>query len=142
MQATRQTAGSSCRRRARAPARAISFRIDGEIDVPDPASHFQPEDVTGRAKSSTTATRGDAPDWNGGRGTKPYSSKLHVGTFTPAGTFRGAIDKLDHIVATGITAIELMPLADFAGRWNWGYDGVLLYRAGQRLRPAGRPEGA
>ena len=43
------------------------------------------------------------------------------------GTFRGVIDKLDHVAAAGITAIELMPVADFSGRWNWGYDGVLLY---------------
>ena len=43
------------------------------------------------------------------------------------GTFRGAIDKLDHVAEAGFTAIELMPVADFSGRWNWGYDGVLLY---------------
>ena len=53
--------------------------------------------------------------------------ELHVGTFTPGGTFRAAIDKLDHLRDTGLTAIELMPIADFAGRRNWGYDGVLLY---------------
>jgi maltooligosyltrehalose trehalohydrolase len=53
--------------------------------------------------------------------------ELHVGTFTPGGTFRAAIDKLDHLRETGLTAIELMPIADFAGRRNWGYDGVLLY---------------
>ena len=53
--------------------------------------------------------------------------ELHVGTFTEAGTFRGVIDKFDHLAATGVTAIELMPVADFFGRWNWGYDGVLLY---------------
>src|SRR5690606_24235476 len=53
--------------------------------------------------------------------------ELHVGTFTPAGTFRAAIDKLDLLVALGVTAIELMPAADFAGTRNWGYDGVLLF---------------
>ena len=53
--------------------------------------------------------------------------ELHVGTFTEQGTFRGVIDKLDHVAAAGFTAIELMPVADFSGRWNWGYDGVLLY---------------
>ena len=53
------------------------------------------------------------------------------------GTFRGVIDKLDHIAATGITAIELMPVADFSGRWNWGYDGVLLYAPDSAY---GRPE--
>jgi len=50
-----------------------------------------------------------------------------VGTFTPVGTFRAAIERLDAIVEAGLTAIELMPVADFAGRRNWGYDGVLLY---------------
>jgi hypothetical protein len=54
-------------------------------------------------------------------------SRGHVGTFTTEGTFRAAIDKLDHLVASGITALELMPVADFAGRRNWGYDGVLWY---------------
>jgi maltooligosyltrehalose trehalohydrolase len=53
--------------------------------------------------------------------------ETHVGTFTPGGTYRAMIDKLDHLVATGITALELMPLADFAGTRNWGYDGVLWY---------------
>ena len=53
--------------------------------------------------------------------------ELHIGTFTPAGTFRGAIEKLDHVAALGANAIEIMPVADFPGRWNWGYDGVLLY---------------
>ena len=53
--------------------------------------------------------------------------ETHVGTFTPEGTYRAMIDKLDHLVATGITALELMPLADFAGARNWGYDGVLWY---------------
>jgi malto-oligosyltrehalose trehalohydrolase len=53
--------------------------------------------------------------------------EVHVGTFTPGGTFRATIEKLDHVIETGVTAIELMPIADFAGRRNWGYDGVLLY---------------
>jgi malto-oligosyltrehalose trehalohydrolase len=53
--------------------------------------------------------------------------EAHVGTFTPQGTFRAMIDKLDHLAPTGITALELMPLADFAGSRNWGYDGVLWY---------------
>ena len=63
--------------------------------------------------------------------------ELHVGTFTKEGTFRGVIDKLDDIAAAGITAIELMPVADFSGRWNWGYDGVLLYAPDSIY---GRPE--
>lgn len=51
----------------------------------------------------------------------------HVGPYTPQGRFRAIIEKLDHLVETGVTALELMPLADFPGRWNWGYDGVLLF---------------
>ena len=53
--------------------------------------------------------------------------ELHVGTFTQEGTFLAAIDKLDALKELGVTAIELMPLADFPGPWNWGYDGVMLY---------------
>jgi 1,4-alpha-glucan branching enzyme/maltooligosyltrehalose trehalohydrolase len=53
--------------------------------------------------------------------------EAHVGTFTPEGTFRAMIEKLDHLVETGVTALELMPLADFPGTRNWGYDGVLWY---------------
>ena len=53
--------------------------------------------------------------------------EAHVGTFTREGTYRAMIDRLDHLVDTGITALELMPLADFAGTRNWGYDGVLWY---------------
>ena len=63
--------------------------------------------------------------------------ELHIGTFTPAGTFRAAIDKLDHLVDLGVTAIELMPVADFPGRWNWGYDGVQLFAPDSSY---GRPE--
>ncbi len=53
--------------------------------------------------------------------------ELHIGTFTPAGTFQAAVEKLDHLVDLGVTAIEIMPVADFPGDRNWGYDGVLLY---------------
>ena len=63
---------------------------------------------------------------------------LHAG----AARFAAAIDKLDHVAATGITAIELMPVADFPGRWNWGYDGVLLFAPDSSLRPPGRSQGA
>jgi 1,4-alpha-glucan branching enzyme len=53
--------------------------------------------------------------------------EMHVGTFTPAGTFAAAIEKLDHLVQCGITAVEVLPVADFPGTRNWGYDGVLLF---------------
>ena len=63
----------------------------------------------------------------GGRGRRLSSLEAHVGAFTPEGSYRAMIDQLDHLVETGITALELLPLADFAGSRNWGYDGVLWY---------------
>ena len=113
--------------RARAGTR-YKFRIDGELDVPDPASGFQPDDVDGPSEViDHAAYRWRTPDWRGRPWEDAVILELHVGTFTPQGTFRAAIDKLDHVAAAGFTAIELMPVADFAGRRNWGYDGVLLY---------------
>jgi maltooligosyltrehalose trehalohydrolase len=104
------------------------YRIDGEAEVPDPASHFQPQDVFGPSEVIDHAQfEWRARQWRGRPWQDAAILELHVGTFTPAGTFRAAIDKLDHVVDTGVTAIELMPIADFAGRRNWGYDGVLLY---------------
>src|SRR5204863_2011347 len=104
------------------------YRIDGELEVPDPASHFQPQDVFGPSEViDHHAYRWQAPDWRGRPWQDTAILELHVGAFTADGSFRAAIDKLDHVVDTGLTAIELMPLADFAGRRNWGYDGVLLY---------------
>lgn len=104
------------------------FRIDDEIDVPDPASAFQPDDVFGPSEViDHDAFARRASDWRGRPWEETVLIETHVGTFTAEGTYRAMIDKLDHLVATGITAIELMPLADFAGRRGWGYDGVLWY---------------
>jgi malto-oligosyltrehalose trehalohydrolase len=104
------------------------FRIDGALEVPDPASAFQPDDVAGASEVIDHAGYPwRARDWRGRPWHEAAILELHVGSFTPAGTFRAAIDKLDHVVRAGFTAIELMPLADFSGRRNWGYDGVLLY---------------
>jgi maltooligosyltrehalose trehalohydrolase len=104
------------------------FRIDDEIDVPDPASAFQPDDISGPSEViDPAAYRWRAPDWRGRPWQETSLIETHVGTFTPEGTYRAMIGKLDHLVATGITALELMPLADFAGKRNWGYDGVLWY---------------
>jgi len=104
------------------------FRIDDAIDVPDPASAFQPDDVSGPSEVIDHASyRWRATDWRGRPWQETVAIETHVGTFTPEGTCRAMIGKLDHLVTTGITALELMPLADFAGRRNWGYDGVLWY---------------
>jgi malto-oligosyltrehalose trehalohydrolase len=104
------------------------FRIDDEIDVPDPASAFHPDDIKGPSELiDHGAYRWRAADWRGRPWQDTVLLESHVGTFTPDGTYRAMIGSLDHLVETGITALELMPLADFAGSRNWGYDGVLWY---------------
>jgi maltooligosyltrehalose trehalohydrolase len=104
------------------------FKIDGDIDIPDPASLFQPDDVQGPSEVVDHArfewkTKG----WSGLPWQRAVFLEAHVGTFTADGSYRAMIEKLDHLAATGITALELMPLSDFPGRWNWGYDGVLPF---------------
>jgi maltooligosyltrehalose trehalohydrolase len=104
------------------------FRIDDEIDVPDPASAFQPDDVSGPSELiDHSSYRWRAANWRGRPWQETVLTETHVGAFTREGTYRAMIEKLDHLVETGITALELMPLADFAGNRNWGYDGVLWY---------------
>ena len=104
------------------------FRIDDKTDVPDPASAFQPHDIAGPSEViDHDAFRWRAQDWRGRPWAEAVLIEAHVGAFTPEGTYRAMIEKLDHLVATGITALELMPLADFPGARNWGYDGVLWY---------------
>jgi maltooligosyltrehalose trehalohydrolase len=122
---------------AQAGAR-YKFRIDDEIDVPDPASSFQPEDVLGPSEVIDHASFAwRAQDWRGRPWEDAVLIEAHVGTFTRAGSFRAMIDKLDHLAETGITVLELMPLADFAGCRGWGYDGVLWYAPDSSY---GRPE--
>ena len=113
------------------------FLIDGELAIPDPGSRFQPDDVHGASEVIDQRFSWRATDWKGRPWQDTMLYELHVGTFTPEGTYRAAIGKLDHLVATGITAIELMPLSDFPGRWNWGYDGVLPFAPDSVY---GRPE--
>ena len=114
------------------------FRINGDLLVPDPASRFQPDDVHGASEvidpASYAWTDGE---WRGQPWEKVVLYELHVGTFTPEGTFAGVIERLDHLRDLGVTAIELMPVADFIGARGWGYDGVYLYAPDARY---GRPE--
>jgi maltooligosyltrehalose trehalohydrolase len=105
---------------ARAGAR-YKFRIDDEIDVPDPASAFQPEDVFGPGEViDHAAYPWRATDWRGRPWHEAVIIETHVGTFTPQGSYRAMIEQLDHLVQTGVTALELLPLADFAGSRNRG----------------------
>ena len=104
------------------------YRIDGKLDVPDPASRFNPNDVAGPSQ----VVDPEAFEWDDGAWRAPpwheaAVYELHIGTFSEEGTFSGAASKLDHLVELGITVIELMPVADFPGARGWGYDGVLLY---------------
>jgi maltooligosyltrehalose trehalohydrolase len=119
------------------PGTRYRFRIDGDLAVPDPASAFQPEDVHGPSEVIDHSFDWCAANWRGRSWEEAVVLELHVGSFSEQGTFRGAIDKLDHVIGAGFTAIELMPVADFFGRWNWGYDGVLLFAPDSTY---GRPE--
>lgn len=101
------------------------YRLDGRGPFPDPASRFQPQGVHG--PSQVVDWRhypwGDGR-WAGLALEDTILYELHVGTFTPPGTFRSAASRLSELKELGVTAVELMPVADFPGRWNWGYDGV------------------
>jgi malto-oligosyltrehalose trehalohydrolase len=104
------------------------YRLDDGLEVPDPASRFQPKDCDGPSEVvDPRAYVWRAADWTGRPWQEAVIYELHVGTFTPEGTYGAAAGKLAALADLGITAIELMPVADFSGRWNWGYDGVLLY---------------
>jgi maltooligosyltrehalose trehalohydrolase len=111
------------------PGTRYAFRIDGaHHDVPDPASRFQPDGVNGPSEVvDTDAIVNAYESWPGRAWPELVFYEVHVGTFTPEGTYAAAILRLDALVALGITAIELMPLAQTPGAFNWGYDGALLY---------------
>ena len=104
------------------------YRIDGRIEVPDPASRANPDDVHGPSEViDSTAFEWDDPAWRGRPWHEAAIYELHVGTFSPEGTFAGVEKKLGHLAELGVTAIELMPIADFPGKRGWGYDGVLQF---------------
>ena len=114
------------------------YRIDGELNVPDPASRYNPGDVHGDSEV-VDARAHDWRDegWHGRPWDEAVVYELHVGAFSSAGTFAGVAQRLDYLADLGITAIELMPLADFPGKRNWGYDGVLPFAPDSAY---GRPE--
>ncbi|RFC66086.1 malto-oligosyltrehalose trehalohydrolase [Fulvimarina endophytica] len=104
------------------------FRLKDGLIVPDPASRRQAGDVHSLSVlTDPKAYRWTTPNWNGRPWEETVFYELHTGTFTPDGTFEGIEEKLDFLVATGLTAIEIMPVAQFMGDRGWGYDGVLLY---------------
>ncbi|HYD65304.1 malto-oligosyltrehalose trehalohydrolase [Azospirillum sp.] len=110
------------------PGSRYRFVLPDGLKVPDPASRFQPDDVNGPSQVvDPGAYRWQATGWRGRPWHEAVLYELHVGTFTAEGTYRAAIAKLDHLKDLGVTAVELMPLSDFAGTRNWGYDGVLPF---------------
>lgn len=104
------------------------FAIDQGVRVPDPASRFQPSGVHGPSEVVDPAGfRWQHTNWRGRPWEEAILYELHLGTFSPEGTFAGAHDKLDYLADLGVAAIEIMPVSSFPGKRNWGYDGVLPY---------------
>jgi len=106
-----------------------AFMLDDEArPLPDPASRFQPEGPHGPSEVvDATAFRWSDGDWSGVRARGQVIYELHVGTFTPEGTYAAAAERLERLADVGVTLVELLPLAEFAGRFGWGYDGVDLW---------------
>jgi maltooligosyltrehalose trehalohydrolase len=119
------------------PGSRYRYLIDGQA-LADPASRHQPEGVHGPSEVIDPATY----DWSdvGWRG-RPREElvlyELHLGTFSDTGDFAGAVQHLDHIVELGATAVELMPIAEFPGHRDWGYDGVFFFAPASQY---GRPD--
>lgn len=115
-----------------------SFQLASGLLVPDPASRFQPTDVHGPSEVIAPADFAWHDDaWHGRSWEEAVLYELHVGSFSEQGSFAGVEQRLDYLAELGITAIELMPVAAFPGRCNWGYDGVLPFAPAESY---GRPE--
>ena len=110
------------------PGTRYAYSIDGAEPRPDPASRFQPEGVHGWSEVvDPLRFHWSDSGWKGIDPGRVALYELHVGTFSGAGTFDSVAERLDYLRDLGVTAIELMPLADFPGTRNWGYDGVALF---------------
>jgi maltooligosyltrehalose trehalohydrolase len=111
------------------PGTLYRYRLDEGIERPDPVSRFQPEGVHGPSQVVDNHFPWTAHAWHGLPLDKYVLYELHAGTFTPEGTFDAIIPRIADLRRLGITAIELMPVAQFPGNRNWGYDGVYPYAA-------------
>ncbi|HEY1721037.1 MAG TPA: malto-oligosyltrehalose trehalohydrolase [Magnetospirillaceae bacterium] len=104
------------------------YRLDDGFLVPDPASRFQPQDVHGPSEViDPLAYRWQNANWRGRPWEETVLYETHIGAFSREANYDGVRQRLEYLAHLGITAIELMPLADFAGKRNWGYDGVLPF---------------
>jgi maltooligosyltrehalose trehalohydrolase len=114
------------------------FRLDGGDSFPDPYSRFQPDGPHGPSEVvDPAAYRWQSTNWAGLMADGLVIYECHVGAMTPDGTYEALVGQLPELKRLGVTAIELMPVAEFPGRWNWGYDGVDLYAPSHTY---GRPE--
>jgi maltooligosyltrehalose trehalohydrolase len=111
---------------SRLPAGALyCYRIEEERERPDPSSHYQPEGVHGPSQVVDHGSfRWDDNGWKGIALSEMVMYELHIGVFTPEGTFDAAAARLPEIKETGINGIEIMPVTQFPGERNWGYDGA------------------
>jgi maltooligosyltrehalose trehalohydrolase len=109
------------------PGTLYRYRLDGEIERPDPASRSQPQGVHGPSEVVERNFSWRDASWRGLPLRDFVLYELHVGTFTPQGNFEAIITRLRELKALGVTALELMPVAQFPGTRNWGYDGVYPY---------------
>ncbi|MGA8343764.1 MAG: malto-oligosyltrehalose trehalohydrolase [Candidatus Sulfotelmatobacter sp.] len=110
------------------PGSRYFYQLDGGRDLPDPASRFQPQGVHGPSQIVDLDAFGWTDhNWKGTALERSVFYELHVGTYTPEGSFDAVIRHLPELAALGITTIELMPVAQFPGPRNWGYDGVYLF---------------
>ena len=121
------------------PGHEYGFLLDDDEQVlPDPRSRRQPHGVHQPSSFYADDFAWSDADWPGHDLPDSVIYELHTGTFTQAGTFDAAIDRLDHLVELGVTHVEILPINDFNGEWNWGYDGVLWYAVHE---PYGGPDG-
>jgi len=120
------------------PGQRYLLRLDEQREFPDPASRFQPEGVHGPSQIIDPTFAWNDRNWFGLPLSRYVIYELHVGTFTPEGTFDAILPHLDELAQLGITAIEIMPIAQFPGERNWGYDGAYMYAAQSSY---GGPEG-
>jgi len=109
------------------PGRRYRVSLDGGPPLPDPRSSFQPDGVEGTSELVDEEFAWTDAGWSAPPLRDAIVYELHVGTFSPEGTFEGVVRRLDHLTDLGVNAVELMPVAEFPGRWGWGYDGVNLY---------------
>lgn len=110
-----------------APGDRYWYWLNSTVRRPDPASRSQPDGVHGPSQVIDPTFAWNDHEWRGIALQEYICYELHVGTFTPHGTFDGVISRLDYLHECGITAVELMPVAQFPGKRNWGYDGAYLF---------------